>query len=273
MAAAPNRPQWSIAMPAGGWGPPWPQAVELVGAIPGDRWTLVGGLMVQLHLAYAGLDVQRATTDVDMILHIETGVITFLTARDALEGLGYEIQLPLGRDSRVHRFTRGNDRIDVMVADHLPSQHVPEVGGHKLFQVPAGTSALRKTVNCTIERDGASGITFSIPDTLGALVLKGAAYKEDSRDRERHLDDAALLACTVKDPSREAGRLDGGSDRGRIHLLERTLRDASHKSWQLVPEEVREYGRDALAVMSRDPSPPQRPRRMGRTQNTHRDKS
>jgi hypothetical protein len=120
-------------------------------------------------------------------------------------------------------------------------------------------------VNCTIEREGASSLTFSIPDTLGALVLKSAAYKEDSRDRERHLDDAALLACTIIDASREAERLSGGSDRGRIQLLERELREASHKSWQLVPEEMCAYGREALVVMSRDPAPPQQPRRMGRT--------
>ncbi|ORA69990.1 hypothetical protein BST25_20270 [Mycobacterium heidelbergense] len=53
---------------------------------------------------------------------------------------------------------------------------------------------------------------FSIPDALDALVLKSAAYKEDSRDRDRHLDDAA---------------------------------------------------RDALTIMSRNPSPTQQPRRIG----------
>jgi hypothetical protein len=74
------------------------------------------------------------------------------------------------------------------------SKRVPQVGGRKLLQVPAGTSALRKTVNCTIEREGESSLTFSVPDVLGALVLKGAVYKSDPRDRNRHLDDAALLA-------------------------------------------------------------------------------
>jgi hypothetical protein len=220
--------------------------------------------MVQLHVAHAGLAIQRATTDIDMVLHIETGAITFASARDALEGLGYAIQLPLGRGNPVHRFTRGNDRVDVMVADHLAPARVPEVSGRKLFQVPAGTSALRKTVNCTIEHPAESNLRFSIPDTLGALVLKSAAYKEDSRDRDRHLDDAALLACTVEDPVREAERLESGSDRGRIQLLARELADESHRSWQLVPEELREYGRAALARMARAPSPAQQPRRMGK---------
>lgn len=264
MATPPERSQWTVPMPAGGWGPPWPQAVELVAVIPGDRWTLIGGLMVQLHVAHAGLAVQRATTDIDMILHIETGAITFPDAREAVESLGYEMQLPIGKGNRVHRFVRRHDdRVDVMVADHLAPDHVPNVRGHKVFQVPAGTSALRKTVNCTIEREGESSATFSIPDALGALVLKSAAYKEDSRDRDRHLDDAALLSCTVEDPSREVERLKGGSDRGRIQLLARELEDPSHRSWQLIPEEIRERGRDALTIMSRHPSPTQQPRRMG----------
>jgi hypothetical protein len=179
-------------------------------------------------------------TSIWSVLHIETGAITFADARDALEGLGYEIQLPLGRGNPVHRFMRGDDRVDVMVADHLAPAHVPEVSGRKLFQVPAGTSVLRKTVNCTIERLVESNLRFSIPDTLGALVLKSAAYKEDSRDRDRHLDDAAILACTIEDPSRDSERLESGRDRGRIQLLARELADASHRSWQLVPEELRE---------------------------------
>jgi hypothetical protein len=53
--------------------------------------------MVQLHVAHAGLAIQRATTDVDMVLHVETGAITFPDAKDALEGLGYEIQLSSGK--------------------------------------------------------------------------------------------------------------------------------------------------------------------------------
>ncbi len=221
----------------------------------------------------AGLAIQRTTRDIDMVLHIETGAITFPDARDALRGLGYEIQLPFGKRSPVHRFTRGGDVVDVMVADHLAPDYVPEVAGRKLFQVPAGTSALRKTLNCTIERPAESGLTFSIPDVLGALVLKSAAYQEDSRDRDRHLDDAALLACTVEDPSREAVRLKG-RDRGRIQLLARELEGASHRSWQLVPEDLREYGRSALAGMSRDPSPTQQPRRMGsRTKDSRSDRS
>ncbi|BBZ41370.1 hypothetical protein MCNS_44330 [Mycobacterium conspicuum] len=76
--------------------------------------------------------------------------------------------------------------------------------GRKIFQVPAGASASRTTVKCRFDRDGQSGLTFNIRDTRGALVLKGAAYKEDSRDRDRHLQ--PLVAISSR---RNAGNTDG----------------------------------------------------------------
>jgi hypothetical protein len=68
---------WQVSAPSDGVQPPWPQMMEIVQAIPRTQWTLVGGLMVQLHAAYAGVQVTRTTRDVDMILHIETGAATF----------------------------------------------------------------------------------------------------------------------------------------------------------------------------------------------------
>ena len=171
----PVRPVWHIPTPVGGWGPPWPQAAELVVVLPGDRWTLVGGLMVQLHAVRAGLPIERATVDVDMVLHIESGATTFPDARHALERLGYELHIPTAKRDPVHRFVRGDDQVDVMVADHLSPRHLPKVSGRAIFQIPAGTSALRKTVNCVIEVDADIAITLSLPDVLGALILKGAA--------------------------------------------------------------------------------------------------
>jgi hypothetical protein len=59
--------------PAGGWAAPWPDVAELAAAVPSDAWTLIGGLMVQLHAVAAGLPVVRPTNDVDVLLHLETG--------------------------------------------------------------------------------------------------------------------------------------------------------------------------------------------------------
>jgi hypothetical protein len=38
--------------------------------LPAGSWTLVGGLMTQLHTIHRGLGIVRPTNDVDIVLHI-----------------------------------------------------------------------------------------------------------------------------------------------------------------------------------------------------------
>ena len=112
---------------------------RLANAIPSDQWTLIGGLMVQLHAAKAGVPLNRPTLDVDIVLHIETGAAVFNEVKKQLEDLGYELRWSLQDDDPIHRFTRGGEKtpeiVDVMVADHLPPKHVPKLKGHPVFQV------------------------------------------------------------------------------------------------------------------------------------------
>ncbi|MGZ9828812.1 hypothetical protein ACXYTP_18045 [Tsukamurella ocularis] len=246
-----ERPRWRVSAPAGGWPPPWPQVVELVRVIPHEKWTLIGGLMVQLHAAHAGMQLTRPTVDVDMVLHIETGAATWSGVREQLEELGYVLHEPVG-DGPVHRFNRGKQQVDVMVADHAAPSLQPSVMRRPVFAVPGGTSALRKTVNCEIKTDD-GGIVVSVPDVLGALVLKGAAYKSDNRDRDRHLDDAAVLACAADNPVRDRDRMIGG-DRSRIQHLWAALEDPTHRAWIAPGERWARRGRAALQVLAVDPN-------------------
>ena len=176
-----ERPEWTVQAPAGGWATPWPQAAELANAIPSDQWTLIGGLMVQLHAAKAGVPLNRPTLDVDIVLHIETGAAVFNEVKKQLEDLGYELRWSLQDDDPIHRFTRGGEKtpeiVDVMVADHLPPKHVPKLKGHPVFQVPGATSALRKTVNCTIEIDGGTN-PFEPADRSGGSDPQGGSFHQ-----------------------------------------------------------------------------------------------
>lgn len=67
-----DRPTIDVAAAPGGWPVPWPSVAELAEALPPGSWTLVGGLMTQLHTIHHGLGVVRPTNDVDIVLHIET---------------------------------------------------------------------------------------------------------------------------------------------------------------------------------------------------------
>jgi len=53
-------------------GAPWPNVAEIEAVLPHDKWTLVGGLMAQLHGIHADIDTLRPTNDVDIVLHVET---------------------------------------------------------------------------------------------------------------------------------------------------------------------------------------------------------
>ncbi|EMY33859.1 hypothetical protein D477_012870 [Arthrobacter crystallopoietes BAB-32] len=148
-----------------------------------------------------------------------------------------------------------------MIADHSgPEEKLPRLGGRQPLLLTGGTQALQRTVNCRITVPGEEPVLISIPNTLGALVLKGAAYREDSRDIRRHLDDAAVLLATVTDPLGLAGQLKG-SDRSRIRTLQNALIDPLHESWLLLEEPDRQPAMDALSVLAADPPTPKPHRR------------
>lgn len=252
---APNkeeiRPIWEAPTPPGGWASPWPQCLELARSLPAHKWTLVGGLMVQLHAAVAGMEVTRPTSDVDIILHVETGSVTAAELTDTLRTLGYALQTPIDDDSPAHRFVRGTEQIDVMVADHGIAKPPLLLGRREVFRVPAGTQALQRTVYCRINTDEGA-VMVSVPNTLGALILKGAAYREDSHDGRRHLDDAAVLAATLKDPLGMVPEL-RGSDRSRIITLHRALADPLYPSWLMLEDKDRTHSQDTLRILATNP--------------------
>lgn len=76
----------------------------------------------------------------------------------------------------------------------------------------------------TLRISGTAGLTVPIPSLHAALVLKAAAYSDDSRDRDRHLTDAAALLACITDIEPIVGSL-RGSDRRRITLIVRALKE------------------------------------------------
>lgn len=85
-----DRPTVFVPEPRGGWGPPWPNVAEIPEVIAHTQWTLVGGLMTQLHGINAGIEGTRATSDVDLVLHVETTPGVAASVSRQLEALGYD---------------------------------------------------------------------------------------------------------------------------------------------------------------------------------------
>ena len=236
------RPLLRLDDPVGGWHRPWPQAFEIARALPPGSWTLVGGLMVQLHALLAGLQPSRPTTDVDAALHLETGSVTYADAVADLRRLQYELDRSA---MHTYRFQRGDDTIDLMTADHLAPSLRARFAGKDVFAVTGGTQALRRTMDVDVATAD-DIVRLSVPNIHGALVLKGAAYLADGRDRDRHASDAVMLLACLTDSREVLDRL-AGSDGKRLRALVGAL-DAP-APWSDATRDVEALARTALAEL------------------------
>lgn len=254
--SVPDRVTIDVPTPSGGWGEPWPNVAEIEAVLPHEKWTLVGGLMTQLHAIHRGIDAIRPTNDVDIVLHVETTRGVAAQTAAALESLGYVLTLSIDeRNNTAHRFKRGgstvdlvaSDVVDVLVADHAAPRVRERLRGREMVAIEGGTQALRRTINARLEIIPGRTTTLSVPSAFGALILKAAAHQTDSRDRERHLRDAAVLLAAVEDPFGELDHL-AGSDRARLESLARHLENNA-REWTYLPVASRNIGRAALRVL------------------------
>lgn len=237
-----------VTAPPGGWAPPWPLVIEIAATLPAGSWVLVGGLMVQLHARAAGVVEVRPTHDVDALVDVMAAGVSVAAIAGLLTGRGFELVEPGWPGSPVHRLRRGDDVIDILVADHLPKRSQPRLRRHPLMPVDGGAQALARTQQVVIDHDGHT-TELTVPDLLGALVLKAAAHMADRRDRDRHLRDAALLASLITDHRHELARLQG-SDRKRLRHLRDVLSDPLDDAWLLLPDDARQRGQDTLRILS-----------------------
>lgn len=125
---------------------------------------------------------------------------------------------------------------------------IEKLRGREMVRIEGGTQALRRTINARIEITPETTTTISVPRPFGALVLKAAAYTTDSRDRDRHLFDAAALLACIDDPFAERAGF-AGSDRRRITTLAERL-TSEHPAWRTLDRAARAQAQAALGILS-----------------------
>lgn len=128
-----------------------------------------------------------------------------------LGSMGFALKGPGLRGTAFHRMTRGVVVADILVADHLPSGKArsAKVNGWSTMEIAGGAQAIERGMDPALaHEDGPARIR--VPDLLGALVLRSAAY---CADRRLHLDDIALLASLVTDHKGCIERLHGSDGR------------------------------------------------------------
>jgi hypothetical protein len=136
--------------------------------LPAD-WTLIGGLMVQLHAYEAGEMGVRATTDIDILGDARKQKAIEKIAR-ALDDDEFELEPPSPTDGVSHRWRRGELMVDLLAPDGLRSDP-PMLGGVRTVQIPGGSQALARTETVEVEINGAIA-QVRRPALLGALLIK-----------------------------------------------------------------------------------------------------
>lgn len=204
---------------------PWSTVYTVAGHFRPEEWLLTGGLMVQAHAMIHDLPV-RPTSDADFLLDILTFDRIATQMRSYLTTLGYRLQ----EDSMTgyaSRFETGSgNQVDLLVTDYLYGKRKREnarLDGKRLCGMPAGGQAIRRSQRIGIRYDGEK-LPITIPDLLGAIMLKSAAWQVDRTvRRDRHLMDAAMLLSLIQDPLAQVERLHSSNDRKRILTLYQAL--------------------------------------------------
>jgi hypothetical protein len=142
----------------------------------------------------------------------------------------------------------GNDVVDILLGDHAASSVVETLRGRTMVTIDGGTQALRRTVNARLSINPEQSTTLSVPGAFEALILKAAAYQADSRNPERHLQDAVLLLGCIEDPYAEKDSF-AGSDNARIRVLSEAL-SADSGQWRALPPDQQVQAKAALRILS-----------------------
>lgn len=221
--------------------PPWPLLIEVVDATPPGSWVLMGGMMAHLHALRGRVSAVRPTTDVDVLLNLEAIADDVSAVPGALQRIGMR---PVQPGGPFHRFTRGEDVVDIMVTNLAGRVRWMS---RPIMRAPGATLALQDPDVYIVEADGRD-VRISVPRTPAALVLKAAAFKNDQRDRGRHLEDlVVLLAADTTAPS-EYWSIPA-TQRRHLRPAVDHLVDLGHPAWLILDEHDRELARRAFETL------------------------
>lgn len=187
----------------------WAMIISIAEQLDGD-WTLVGGLMVQLHAyrnsrrahrATAGRDIiVRTTTDIDILANSRRTPSSTEEVAASLERLGFQ-QLPptnLIEPDIAFVYERDDLQVDLLAPDGV--RDTPRTSpGRRTVPIPGGTQALQRTIPIPVVMDDGSRATVPVPTLLGALLIKARSLLVH-QDPDAQRQDLVALLSYVDDP-------------------------------------------------------------------------
>jgi predicted nucleotidyltransferase len=227
----------------GGAADVWPILFDLAEEFP-DSWALVGAQMVVLHALAYGVSRPSYTADADVLVNVRS--LRTRQVAEYLESKGF-VLAGVSADGVGHLFEREQVKIDVLAVDNIGRRaDTTTVPPAHTVQVPGGTQAMRHVEHAVVVAEGREG-HVPLPAWEGALVLKSRAALSFAGDRDKHLQDVALLLGLPVDVPAAAKAMDRSERKYIRHALE--MLDTS--TWRAVSRAIDErVGRAAAALLS-----------------------
>lgn len=201
--------------------------------------------MVHVHALRTGIEATRPTSDIDLLLNIGANSVSDVAG--SLTGLGFAAVDP-SPGNPIHRFTRGEeDVVDVMVARDVRARTRWQL--RPLLRSPGAAQALQRRDTYTLTSPDGS-VTVEVPDELGAIIAKAAAYAVDSRNPGRHLEDLAVLAAAAGNPRILALSTLTRKDRLHLRRVIPYLAEDRHPAWRVLGSYDQTIGQRVWAAIT-----------------------
>ncbi|HEY6145664.1 MAG TPA: hypothetical protein VIV13_05275 [Solirubrobacterales bacterium] len=198
----------------------WEMALELAEALGTERdWSLIGGLMVQLH-GHEHSDDLRPTIDIDLLGAARKPPAMTEQIAAVLAKRGAELAMPPRSDPRLgYRFELDGEIVEVLGPEGL--KKAPKtLPGMTTLEISGGTQALRRTEVVLVSLGGAPPVAVRRPSLLGAILIKARVVAKRRKEKfASDREDLIRLLSYVEDPRALA------SDEGLKSSEKRWLRD------------------------------------------------
>jgi hypothetical protein len=179
----------------------WSLALELAEALGAEReWSLIGGLMVQLH-GFEHDDDLRPTVDIDLLGAARRPPAMTEQMASLLTERGGEVAIPPRSNPEMgYRFEIDGEIVEILGPDGLKSDP-KTLDGLTTLQVSGGTQALRRTEVVLVSLDGSPPVAMRRPNLLGAILIKARAIaKRRKKKFDSDRQDLIRLLSYVEDP-------------------------------------------------------------------------
>ncbi|HVW47122.1 MAG TPA: hypothetical protein VHA76_08715 [Solirubrobacterales bacterium] len=167
---------------------------------PKREWSLIGGLMVQLH-AFEHEDAPRPTADIDLLGGAKRPPRMTETMASLLVERGAEVADPPRSDSKLgYRFELEGETVELLGPDGLRGDP-KTIAGLRTFQAAGGSQALRRTEVVLVSLGGREPIAVRRPNLLGAILIKARVVVKKRKGKfESDRQDLVRLLSYVDDP-------------------------------------------------------------------------